>query len=66
MARKLYLNADFYRRTGKPVAAAALCRRLLAVYPHVPEAEDARKLLARVDPENATAQQQASVEEPRE
>lgn len=50
MARKLYLNADFYRRTHKPEAAAVLCRRLIATYPNLPEAEDARGLLARVEP----------------
>jgi outer membrane assembly lipoprotein YfiO len=50
MARKLYLSADFYRRTHKPAAAAVLCRRLIEVYPQLPEAADARQLLARVEP----------------
>ena len=50
MARKLYLNADFYRRTGKPEAMAALCRRVIETFPELPEATDARKLLASVAP----------------
>jgi len=48
LARKLYLSADFYRRTGKPDAAAHLCRRLIAQYPETPEADDGRRLLARL------------------
>jgi outer membrane assembly lipoprotein YfiO len=48
MARKLYLNADFYRRTGKPGAAIVLCNRLVKQFPNSPEAADAQKLLARL------------------
>jgi outer membrane assembly lipoprotein YfiO len=48
IARRMYLNADFYRRTGKPTAAAYLCKRLIAAYPSLPEAADAQKLLDRV------------------
>lgn len=55
MARKLYLNADFYRRTHKPESSALLCKRLLEVYPNLPEAGDARKLLAIVEPSEITA-----------
>lgn len=50
LARKLYLNADFYRRTGKPRAAVVLCNRLIKQYPNAPEATDAQKLLARLEP----------------
>lgn len=50
LARKLYLNADFYRRTGKPTAAVTLCKRLLKQYPNAPESADAQKLLARLEP----------------
>jgi outer membrane protein assembly factor BamD len=49
LARKIYLNADFYRRTGKPGAAIVLCNRLLKQYPTAPEAADAQKLLARLE-----------------
>lgn len=62
MARKLYLNADFYMRTHKPAGAAVLCHRLLDLYPQVPEADDARKLLAQIEPaaeSNAAPVQQA-------
>ncbi len=48
LARRLYLTADFYRRTGKPKAAAHLCNRLIETYAALPEADDARKLLARL------------------
>lgn len=62
MARKLYLNADFYRRTGKPAAAAVLCRRVLEVYPNLPEADDARQLLARVEPQSVSQANPAPAE----
>jgi outer membrane assembly lipoprotein YfiO len=49
MARKLYLNADFYRRTRKPGAALVICRRLLKQYPNTPEAADAEAMIARLE-----------------
>ncbi|HQY87840.1 MAG TPA: outer membrane protein assembly factor BamD, partial [Tepidisphaeraceae bacterium] len=49
LARKLYLEADFYRRTHKPESAKHLCKRLIELYPNLPEAEDATKLLARLE-----------------
>ncbi len=54
MARKIYLNADFYRRTHKPEAAAVMCRRVIQTFPNVPEAADAKKLLATLEPGTST------------
>ena len=53
LARRLYLNADFYRRTHKPAAAATLCRRIIETYPNSSEARDAQALLERVEPGTA-------------
>ena len=50
LARKLVIRADYYRRTGQPNSGAKLCRRAIALYPSLPEADDARKLLARLEP----------------
>ncbi len=49
IARKLYLTADFYKRTGKPDSASHLCKRLIENFPDLPEAQDARDLLAQLD-----------------
>ena len=49
LARKLVIRADYYRRTGQPASAAKLCRRAIQQFPTLPEADDARKLLARVE-----------------
>lgn len=49
LARKLVIRADYYRRTGQPTSAAKLCRRTIEQFPNLPEADDARKLLARVE-----------------
>lgn len=66
MARKVYLNADFYRRTHQPQASAALCRRVIEIYPQLPEAEDARKLLAQVDPGSVAAPETSAEPQPAE
>jgi outer membrane protein assembly factor BamD (BamD/ComL family) len=49
-ARKLYLKADWYRRTGQPESAAYVCRRAIELYPGLPETEDVRRLLERLEP----------------
>lgn len=49
LARKLYLEADFYRRTHKPDSAIHLCKRVIELYPNLSEADDARKLLTRLE-----------------
>lgn len=64
LARKMYLNADFYRRTHHPEAAAALCNRLIEKYPTLPEADDARELLARVQPGEMQGSNPAATEVP--
>ena len=46
-ARKLYVTADFYRRTHEPRAAAYTLQQLVKLYPNTPEASDARNELAR-------------------
>jgi outer membrane assembly lipoprotein YfiO len=48
LARRMYLNADFYRRTNKPKSAEYLAKRLIATYPNLPEAQDAAKLLEKL------------------
>jgi outer membrane assembly lipoprotein YfiO len=52
IARKLYLTADFYKRTGKPDSASHLCKRLIATFPDLPEAQDARELLVQLGQTN--------------
>jgi outer membrane assembly lipoprotein YfiO len=47
-ARKLYTVADFYRRTGEPVAAVYTYRYLIDAYPESPEAREARERLDRM------------------
>ncbi|RYG68201.1 outer membrane protein assembly factor BamD, partial [bacterium] len=50
LARKLVIRADYYRRTGQPASAVKLCKRAIEKFPNLPEADDARKLLARLEP----------------
>ncbi|HMO24919.1 MAG TPA: outer membrane protein assembly factor BamD [Tepidisphaeraceae bacterium] len=50
LARKLMVKADFYRRTGKPQSAAYLLTAVVARYPNLAEAEDARAQLASLLP----------------
>jgi outer membrane assembly lipoprotein YfiO len=50
-ARRLYLTADFYRRTGKPDAAVHVARQLVEKFPELPEAQDALDLIVRLDPQ---------------
>jgi outer membrane protein assembly factor BamD (BamD/ComL family) len=47
-ARKLYVTADFYRRTSEPAAAVYTYRYLINAYPNSPEAEQARARLERM------------------
>lgn len=49
LARKLVIRADYYRRTGQPASAIKVCKRAIAQYPTLPEADDARKLLAKLE-----------------
>jgi outer membrane protein assembly factor BamD (BamD/ComL family) len=46
-AEKLYVTADFYRRTHEPRAAAYTYRYLIDAYPNTPEAQKAQQALAR-------------------
>lgn len=48
LAKKLIVTADFYRRTGKPKAAAYTLQTLLATYPLSSEAAHARAELAKL------------------
>lgn len=48
LARKMYLTGDFYRRTGKPAAAAFMFRDVIQTYPNYREADLARRELARL------------------
>jgi outer membrane assembly lipoprotein YfiO len=45
-ARKIYLTADFYRRTRQPKAAAYLYDYLVQAYPGAPETAEARRRLS--------------------
>lgn len=47
-ARKIFQTADFYRRTDEPRAAVYNWRYLIQTYPNAPEAELARKQLAKM------------------
>ncbi len=60
-AEKLYVTADFYRRTSEPRAAAYTYKQLISAYPDTPEAQKAQQALARL-PESA--RRSAGVEEP--
>lgn len=48
LARKMLGIADFYRRTHKPKAAAYTLLTVISTYPKLPEADTARKELARL------------------
>ena len=50
LARKMLTTADFYRRTGKPKAAAHSLLTLTATYPRTPAADQARADLKRLPP----------------
>lgn len=58
-ARKLWVTADFYRRTHEPEAAAYVFKQLVDKYPNTEEATSARKYLMTVklsgDPNTAPA-----------
>ena len=47
-AEKLYVTADFYRRTNEPRAAVYTYRYLIESYPATPEADKAKRALARM------------------
>jgi outer membrane assembly lipoprotein YfiO len=48
LAQKLATNADYYRRTGKPQAAAFLYEQVVKTYPNTPEADQAQRALERL------------------
>ena len=48
LARKVYLTGDYYRRTGKPAAAAFMYRYVVQTYPNSHEADLARCDLSRL------------------
>lgn len=50
LAHKLYDTADYYRRTGKPMAQQQLLQTLVKVYPNSDEAKDARSLIGEPMP----------------
>ena len=50
LARKMLTTADFYRRTGKPKAAAYSLLTLTATYPRTPAADQARADLKQLPP----------------
>jgi outer membrane assembly lipoprotein YfiO len=45
LARKLWVTADFYRRTNKPVAQKQVLEVLVKEYPQTDEAQNARQML---------------------
>ena len=45
LARKLWVTADFYRRTGKPQAQRTILKVLVAEYPQSDEAQQAKAFL---------------------
>lgn len=47
-AEKLYVTADYYRRTREPRSAVYTLRFLIDAYPNTPEAEKARQALAKM------------------
>src|SRR5205085_11026578 len=47
-ARKIYQTGEFYARTHEPKAAVYTWRYLAMAYPNSPEAQEARKALARM------------------
>lgn len=49
LARKLVIRADYYRRTGEPASAAQICRRAIELFPSLPETDDARAMLAKLE-----------------
>jgi len=59
-ASKLYVRADFYRRTHEPNAAVYAYRLLIKTYPTSPEAASARKWLDRM-PASALAMPEPSI-----
>ncbi len=62
MARKLYLRADFYRRTHEPQAAAYTYRYLISAYPESGDAFKAKARLAKL-PERAKALPEPKVQQ---
>ncbi|MFT3786045.1 MAG: outer membrane protein assembly factor BamD [Tepidisphaeraceae bacterium] len=48
LARKIFLGAEFYKRTGKKDAAVSLYKRLINLYPNLPEADEARAAVTRL------------------
>jgi len=47
LARKLWVTADFYRRTDKPDAEKTVLNVLVKQYPQSDEAQQARKVLGQ-------------------
>ena len=54
-ARQQWANALFWQKKHKPKAVAIYCRRVIDEFPHSQYAALARELLAKVDPQTATA-----------
>jgi outer membrane protein assembly factor BamD (BamD/ComL family) len=50
LARKMWVTADFYRRTGQPRAQLVTLRQLVQAYPNSPDADRSRTILARAGP----------------
>jgi outer membrane assembly lipoprotein YfiO len=50
LARKLLVTADFYRRTGHPVAAVYTYREVVQVYPNTKESRSAEDALRKMPP----------------
>jgi outer membrane assembly lipoprotein YfiO len=48
LARRVYLSGDYYKKIGKPDAAAHLYQRVVELYPTTPEADDARAALRKL------------------
>lgn len=48
LARRVFLSGDYYKKIGKPDAAAHLYKRVVEMYPTTPEADDARAALQKL------------------
>lgn len=48
LARRVFLSGDYYKKIGKPNAAAHLYQRVVDLYPTTPEADDARAALKKL------------------
>ena len=66
LAQKTLRRAEFYRRTGEPLASAALYRQVRARYPDLPESGRAAERLASLDVPDTPAEERREEGDPKE